>query len=418
MKGSDMSDMSTREVREVIEAQKKAVTEKMFDMDDIIRYCLIALYTDGHVLLEGNPGLGKTALVKQLAQVLGLNYGRIQFTPDLMPTDVTGTYMPRLNNSQPPVEVQASMPDLVRAVYATVQGLTFQHGPIFTNLLLADEINRATPKTQSAMLEVMAERQVTVAGVTYTLDKEKKDPYKPNEWPFMVLATQNPIDHEGTYELPEAQSDRFMFKLDMPIPDRDALGKIIKKETDPSGFSQTYTTDISHDPIQLYQRVKQTIRQVKLNLLLEQHIENLFLASNKRDLNKFDKSNRKLIENIIKQMPYGLGPRAAIALTLGAKAWSLFFADNLDARSYDAVAKVVVPTLRHRMKLNYGWENEYKIIEKPYKWSNRSEAPQYLEQLIADFCLATAPDDKDYKKKVEETLRTMLEKPQGSSSHA
>ena len=219
------------------------------------------------------------------------------------------------------------------------------------------------------------------------------------------MATQNPIDHEGTYELPEAQIDRFMFKLDMPIPDRTILGKIIEKETGTSVSSQNYAKNDTHDPIQRYQRIKTTIRQVKLSPLLVQHIENLFLASNKRDLDKFDKSNRKRIENIINLMPYGLGPRAAIALTLGAKAWTLFFADNLDAKSDDAVAQVVILTLRHRMKLQFGWEDTY---EGP----NRSEKPQHpLEQLIVDFCLATAPADKDYRKKeVEKTLNHILEK--------
>ncbi|MCB0128566.1 MAG: AAA family ATPase, partial [Caldilineaceae bacterium] len=161
------------------------VQEDMKDLDEVVRLCFVALYTNGHVLLEGNPGLGKTALVRALGDTLGFAKGRIQFTPDLMPADITGTYIPIPRDG--------------------LMTLEFRPGPINTSLLLADEINRATPKTQSAMLEAMAEKQVTVLG------ESRKLPV-----PFMVLATQNPIDHEGTYTLPEAQSDRFMFKLLMP----------------------------------------------------------------------------------------------------------------------------------------------------------------------------------------------------------
>ena len=179
--------------------------QKMFGVADVVRLCLIALYTNGHILLEGNPGLGKTELVKTLSNILTLPYRRIQFTPDLMPADITGTLGPSKDNPRE---------------------LTFQPGPIFTSLLLADEINRATPKTQAAMLEAMAERQVTVVGETHMLGQydfkpflgQDGNPIAPNaKRPFMVMATQNPIDHEGTFDLPEAQADRFMFKILMPI---------------------------------------------------------------------------------------------------------------------------------------------------------------------------------------------------------
>ncbi len=405
---------TTGEARKAINDILDDVTEKMYGMDDIIRYCLVALYTDGHVLLEGNPGLGKTALVKRLAKVLGLDYGRIQFTPDLMPTDITGTYMPPLNASTagPEIPDQASIAELVKATYEIAQKLTFVHGPIFTNLLLADEINRATPKTQSAMLEVMAERQVTVAGKTYTLNKKEKEPGTNEAWPFMVLATQNPIDHEGTYDLPEAQSDRFMFKLNMPIPDDKELSKILIKETGPmrSGVTALRPPDMPAAVAQ-YKTIKTTIRgnestdSVELNPVLKKHINNIFLASNKKyhllqNMNEkkgFTDKQKKYIGEFVQLMPYGLGPRAPIALTLGAKAWSLFFSNNQDPISYDAVARVAIPTLRHRVKLKYGWENEYKKIVKRPQWSNNDAQEHLLDQFIADFCLATAPQDNhDY----------------------
>ena len=172
-----------------------AVAEELYGVETVIKLSLAALLSGGHVLLEGNPGLGKTELVKRLARVMNLKAGRIQFTPDLMPADITGTLMPTGNG-----------------------GLRFQSGPIFTSLLLADEINRATPKTQSAMLEAMAEKKVTVLGEEHALPS-----------PFVVLATQNPIDHEGTYNLPAAQADRFMFKVRMPVPDGPTVKRIVRK---------------------------------------------------------------------------------------------------------------------------------------------------------------------------------------------
>ena len=187
-----------------------AVGEELYGVETVIKLSLAALFSGGHVLLEGNPGLGKTELVKRLARVLNLKAGRIQFTPDLMPADITGTLMPTGDG-----------------------GLRFQSGPIFTSLLLADEINRATPKTQSAMLEAMAEKKVTVLGEEHVLPS-----------PFVVLATQNPIDHEGTYNLPAAQADRFMFKVRMPVPDGPTLKRIVHKRAgagapDPQSDSTT-----------------------------------------------------------------------------------------------------------------------------------------------------------------------------------
>ena len=180
------------------EAVRAAVGSVLVGQDDVVEGVLTALFAGGHVLLEGVPGLGKTLLVRTLGAALGLDFRRIQFTPDLMPADVTGTTV----------------------VEETEQGrsLVFRRGPVFTQLLLADEINRATPKTQSAMLEAMQERSVTVGGVTHELPA-----------PFMVMATQNPVEQEGTYPLPEAQLDRFLFKLIVPTTGREDLVEILRR---------------------------------------------------------------------------------------------------------------------------------------------------------------------------------------------
>lgn len=181
-----------------VEAIKGAVTGVLIGYEKAVDYVLSAFLAKGHCLIEGAPGLGKTTLVKTIAKVLGLEFSRIQFTPDLMPADITGTY----------VLAQSGQGGM---------SLTFEKGPIFANLVLADEINRATPKTQSALLEAMEEHQVSVGRKTHTL------PY-----PFMVLATQNPIEQEGTYPLPEAQLDRFMYKIIVELPKEDELIQILK----------------------------------------------------------------------------------------------------------------------------------------------------------------------------------------------
>ena len=177
---------------------RQEVGKFIVGQDEIVENVLIAILCGGHVLLEGVPGLGKTALVNTLSKALDLQFGRIQFTPDLLPSDVVGTQ-----------------------ILAEKEGrreLVFQEGPVFCNILLADEINRATPKTQSALLETMQEKRVTVANKTHTLDS-----------PFFVLATQNPIENDGTYPLPEAQLDRFFFKLQVPLPSHDEFSEILNR---------------------------------------------------------------------------------------------------------------------------------------------------------------------------------------------
>ena len=355
----------------------------MYGIDEVLRLCIVALYTDGHVLLEGNPGLGKTELVKTIGRLLKLPFGRIQFTPDLMPADITGTYMPDFENRQK---------------------LTFQPGPIFTSLLLADEINRATPKTQSAMLEAMAEHQVTVLGQRHPLGS-----------PFFVLATQNPIDHEGTYTLPEAQADRFMFKINMPVPGSKTLDRILRKCAGTTvALPQEGTLD-NNDHVRLlphdqddsqrkYEEMKQRIGSVEPLPSLEVHVRNMFLASNglTGELEGLDSQQIETLKQLRDLLIYGLGPRASIAMMLGAKAWSLMFLENSENAEGPALARVVIPILRHRIKPVFDWEDRFQRIGR------RSAGKVTLESMLMDFCVAAAPGAHEYRRTFEVALRRNL----------
>lgn len=358
--------------------------QKMFGVADVVRLCLIALYTNGHILLEGNPGLGKTDLVKTLSKILTLPCQRIQFTPDLMPADITGTLGPSQEN---PTE------------------LRFQPGPIFTSLLLADEINRATPKTQAAMLEAMAERQVTVVGETRLLGqydfkpffvKDDKNPVEPNKnRPFMVMATQNPVDHEGTFDLPKAQVDRFMFKVLMPIPLRDDLSKILIKTAGPldKEVKEKARYELNHDQsVALYLRTQERIRDVQPIPALHTHILNLFLATNRRidEIDTISRNEKKrLEEKIIPQIRYGLGPRALTTLMLGAKAWTFLFDVGAEKADAQALARVIVPALRHRMHLKYGWDALYNE-----NGAIKVDPERVIDLFIRDLATLTAPIQK------------------------
>lgn len=377
------------------------VKEEMKDLDEVVRLCLVALYTNGHVLLEGNPGLGKTALVKALGSTLQFEFGRIQFTPDLMPADITGTLMPVLK--------------------AGVQELAFTKGPIFTSLLLADEINRATPKTQSAMLEAMAEKQVTVLGERRELPK-----------PFMVLATQNPIDHEGTYTLPEAQSDRFMFKLLMPTPLGKTLKEIMEKtagrlstsnrqqesHTPPMHNSQAAKAAIQTRTRERYEQYGQDIKARQPIPSLEAHILNVLLASNRQfeELEALGTLDRDQMRNLRQWADglflYGLGPRAATALMLGAKAWSFFFADANNEHADGAdLARVVLPALRHRLKLRYNWVETYR----PKANLEETNEAKLLDEFIADFCMMTAPKANSYQYAFKQALDQVRQRKHGGA---
>lgn len=316
----------------------------IYGLDETVRLCLVAMCADGHVLLEGNPGLGKTSLVKTLAKYLALPWGRIQFTPDLMPSDITG----------------ADMPDFDEGNQSRFQ-MKFLPGPIFTSLLLADEINRASPKTQAAMLEAMAERQVTAQGKTYRLND-----------PFMVMATQNPLDYEGTYELPKAQADRFMMKLFVHLPGQGHLLKIMAKDTAPRAAKQPDAIDRSARR-NVVNRLRIKLREQTPPREVKEHIATIVLASNGQSGNKtLDAAGLSLFE-------YGFSPRAASALQLAAQGWVyLWPALNPGVAHADgaALATVLLPVLRHRTVLR----------DTHYGSGGPAETNDIIDGRLRDFC--------------------------------
>ena len=296
-----------------IAAVKEQMARVIVGQDMIVEGVLMCLCAGGHVLLEGVPGLGKTLMVRTLAQSLGLEFSRIQFTPDLMPADVTGT------------NIIAESPEGRKE-------FQFQYGPVFTNVLLADEINRATPKTQSALLEAMQERSVTVAGKTYTLEE-----------PYIVLATQNPLEMEGTYPLPEAQLDRFLFKLKVYFPTFEELVEIMQRTTQDD--AQTPTKVLSRDDIMMMRRV---VREVPIAPHIQEYAVRLTLGTHP--------DNEFATESIRKFVRYGASPRGAQALTLAAKVRALL--QNRFHVAFEDVEFVARPALRHRMILNFEGQAE------------------------------------------------------------
>ncbi len=280
---------------------------------NIIEAALIGLFAGGHVLLEGVPGIGKTLLVRTLAQSLSLTFSRVQFTPDLMPADITGTTI-----------VVEEVDDKGRVA----RQFRFQPGPVFAQILLADEINRATPKTQSALLEAMQERGVTVGGTTHPLPR-----------PFMVLATQNPVEQEGTYPLPEAQLDRFLFKVLVGAPSRDELSRILDRTT--TGATQDPRPVLSAAQIQSHQElvravpIAPTIQDYAVRLVLATHADAKGLAT----------------PQVQKFVRLGASPRAAQAIVLAAKCKALI--DGRFAPSIEDIREVALPSLRHRLILNF-----------------------------------------------------------------
>lgn len=279
---------------------------------EIIEKTLVAVVCGGHVLLEGVPGLGKTALVNTIAKALDLEFKRIQFTPDLLPADILGTNM------------------LVERGGEKV--FVFQRGPVFTNILLADEINRATPKTQSALLETMQEKTVTVANVTHKLAR-----------PYFVLATQNPLEMDGTYPLPEAQLDRFFFKLNVTMPNHDEFSEILDRTT---GVAAPKIEAVSNgeDIIRMGWLARQlpvadVVKDYLIRLVRSTHPES---AEASREVKRF--------------VRYGASPRAAQSILLGARVCAL-----LDGRFHVAredVNSVAIPALRHRIILSFEGEAE------------------------------------------------------------
>jgi MoxR-like ATPase len=289
---------------------------------DVIETVLIAFFANGHVLLEGVPGLGKTLLVKSLSKALGFDFKRIQFTPDLMPADIIGTQIVVERNKG-------------------IKQFEFSAGPVFSNVILADEINRATPKTQSAMLEAMEEKQVTIAGKTHKLKE-----------PFFVLATQNPIDMEGTYPLPEAQMDRFFFKLELSFPSFNELKDILRQTT----VNEKYIIKPVFSPDDALKRVtemRRLVRDVLVSSRVEDYITNIVLAThpNSKKIHNPESDGDDAIDYVNRYITYGASPRGAQAIVLAAKAMALL--DNRANISYDDVDKIAVSALNHRILLNF-----------------------------------------------------------------
>ena len=279
----------------------------------LIKHLFMCLLCGGHALIEGVPGLGKTLIVKALSSILDLKYSRIQFTPDLMPADILGTNM--LNEDE-----------------AGNRRFEFYKGPIFGQLILADEINRASPKTQSALLEAMQEEKVTVFGTEYGLSP-----------PFMVLATQNPIEMEGTYPLPEAQIDRFFFKLKIHYPNKDQLIEIIDKTTE--DYQPELSLVIGADEIL---EMKRVIKHVPIATHVKDYAIGLVMASHP--------DNENATEKIKEYVQYGASPRGVQSLVLAGKVGAL-----LEGRfnvSVEDIRSVAKPALRHRMVLNIKGEAE------------------------------------------------------------
>ena len=278
----------------------------------IIDNGIIAIVAGGNVLLEGVPGVGKTRLVRSLGKVLSLPFSRIQFTPDLMPSDVTGTNIIE-KNEEGKMETK------------------FRPGPIFANLVLADEINRATPKTQSAMLEVMQEHKVTVANQTYKIDE-----------PFFVLATENPIEQDGTYPLPEAQMDRFMFKLLVGFPSNAELADIVKMTQ--ITMAETAEAVINGEEILEMRALASTVPVVDEVLMYA-----VDLVANTHPELDSTPSTKKYVK-------YGASPRAAQGLITAAKVRALM--QGRFNVSYEDIDALAYPVLRHRMKVNYTAVND------------------------------------------------------------
>jgi len=294
-------------------AARSEIGKMIVGNDAIVDGTLTAILAGGHVLLEGVPGLGKTSLVRALANTLSLHFSRIQFTPDLMPSDVTGTNIMEENE------------DGRRA-------FRFQPGPIFANLVLADEINRATPKTQSALLEAMQEKTVTAANTTYKLEP-----------PFFVLATQNPLEMEGTYPLPEAQLDRFMFKIDVKFPTATELVAILGRTTGGAGSNATAVADG-----QRIIAMGKLARNVPIASHISEYVARLTIATHP--------DNDMASDMVKRYVRYGSSPRGAQSLILGAKINALL-AGRYNV-SFDDIKAIAPAVLRHRLLLNFEGQAE------------------------------------------------------------
>jgi len=299
--------------RTAYELLRTEIAKVIVGHHEIVEGTLIAIFSGGHVLLEGVPGLGKTLLVRTLSEVLDMSFNRIQFTPDLMPADILGT-------------------NIVMETGAGRREFQFQHGPIFAHLVLADEINRATPKTQSAMLEAMQEKSVTAGGEIRRLAE-----------PFFVLATQNPIDQEGTYPLPEAQLDRFFFKLIVGYPTGEELTEVLTRTTE-SGKAEISRVLAKEQIIEL----QKLVRQVPVASHVKDYAVRLVLSTHPKTETAAPVSNQYL--------RFGSSPRGGQTLLLGAKVRAL--THGRFKVSFEDIHAVAAAALRHRLILNFEAEAE------------------------------------------------------------
>jgi MoxR-like ATPase len=311
MSDSGALERELARLKSSIDALKASIAERFLGQGEVVDLLLYALLARGHVLLEGAPGLGKTTLVKTLAGALDLAFRRIQFTPDLMPADILGTRMLEEDEHGK-------------------RRFTFARGPVFCHVLLADEINRATPRTQSALLEAMQERQVTIFGEVLPLDE-----------PFFVIATQNPIEMEGTYPLPEAQVDRFLLKVDIATPAFDELVAILQSTTGRESAAGSAVMSRAE-----LLRLQALVRDVPASSDMVALAARLVLATHPED--------PTAPETVRRHVRYGASPRGAQSLLLAAKARALV-ESRLFVRE-DDLEKLAVPALRHRLILNYEGE--------------------------------------------------------------
>ncbi len=298
--------------REDFDRTRREIQKAVVGHREVVDGVLTCLFANGHALLEGVPGLGKTLLIRSLSQALTLHFSRIQFTPDLMPADVTGTTI----------------------VVENERGREFQFrkGPIFSQIVLADEINRATPKTQSSLLEAMQERSVTVGGVTHELER-----------PFFVMATQNPVEQEGTYPLPEAQLDRFFFKLEVGYSSREELAEILNRTT--AGAQEPIQKVLDAQGIIMHQKL---VRAVRIDARVQDYAVRLVLATHPK--------GQFATPNVNRFLRFGASPRAAQTIVLAGKVHALL--DGRPQVTVDDLRKAALPALRHRCLLNFEAEAE------------------------------------------------------------
>ncbi|MED1916868.1 MoxR family ATPase [Brevibacillus sp. DP1.3A] len=305
-----MAQQTLEDCLQRVELVRQEIGKVLVGQKEVVEQLLWAVFAGGHALLEGVPGLGKTLLVRTLSQAFELSFQRIQFTPDLMPTDITGT-------------------NILLVDEKGQQSFQFQHGPIFAHVVLADEINRATPKTQSALLEAMQERTVSAGGVTRPLPE-----------PFFVLATQNPLEQEGTYPLPEAQMDRFLLKIDVPYPTEEELKMIVRQTT----TSQVITVEKVASAEQIAE-IQQAAREVLVADAVLDYAVKLLLATH---------PGEQAIASVNKYVRNGAGPRGVQSIVSLAKVRALLAGRyNL---AYEDVTAVALPALRHRIFLNFEGE--------------------------------------------------------------